>query len=151
TVDAQIPLTPVSGAPALLPATSSPSNFTPLSSAPKDRVPDNFISRTLAKSFFLAMLALFVAGLLLNLTPCVFPMIPITVGFFAMQSDGRRSHRFALSVFYVAGIVITYSVLGVIAALSGKLFGAWLQHPSVLIGLAVVMLVLASSMFGAWD
>ena len=54
-------------------------------------------------------------------------MIPITIGFFAMQSDGRRSRRFALSASYVLGIVITYSALGVFAALSGKMFGSWLQ------------------------
>jgi len=78
-------------------------------------------------------------------------MIPITVGFFAMQSDGRRSRRFALSASYVAGLVIMYSALGVLAALSGKMFGSWLQHPAVLIALAVLMLVLASSMFGAWE
>src|SRR2546428_1355216 len=44
-----------------------------------------------------------------------------------------------------------YSALGVLAALSGKMFGSWLQHPAVLIGLALLMLVLASSMFGAWE
>src|SRR5207253_5485253 len=99
----------------------------------------------------LTLLILFVGGLALNLTPCVFPMIPITLGFFAMQSDGRRSRRFALSAAYVAGLVIMYSALGVAAALSGKLFGSWLQNPAVLIGLALLMLVLASSMFGAWE
>ena len=132
--------------------TAASSNFTPLSAAPKDQVPDNIVARTFAASGLpLTLVVLFVAGLALNLTPCVFPMIPITVGFFAMQSDGRRPRRFALSALYVAGIVITYSALGVIAALSGKLFGAWLQNPAVLVGLAVVMLILASSMFGLWD
>jgi thiol:disulfide interchange protein DsbD len=99
----------------------------------------------------LTLLVLFVGGLALNLTPCVLPMLPITLGFFAMQSDGRRSRRFLLSVAYVLGIVVMYASLGVVAALSGRLFGAWLQHPFVLIGLAVLMLVLASSMFGAWE
>jgi thiol:disulfide interchange protein DsbD len=78
-------------------------------------------------------------------------MIPITVGFFAMQSDGRRSRRFALSLAYVVGLVITYSALGVFAALSGRMFGSWLQSPAVLIGFAILMLILASSMFGVWE
>jgi len=52
---------------------------------------------------------------------------------------------------YVLGIVITYSALGVLAALGGKMFGAWLQYPAVLIGFALLMLVLASSMFGAFE
>ena len=123
------------------------SNFTPLSAAPHDRLTTAFLSHGLP----LTLLILFVGGLALNLTPCVFPMIPITVGFFAMQSDGRRSRRFALSASYVLGLVVMYSALGVVAALSGKMFGSWLQNPAVLIGFAVLMLVLASSMFGAWE
>ena len=152
TAEAEISLTP-SGAPAIPPASAKPAgNFTPLSAAPKDKLPDNFIARTFTeRGLALTLLILFVAGLALNLTPCVFPMIPITAGFFAMQSDGRRSRRLLLSALYVLGIVIMYSALGVVAALSGKLFGAWLQHPAVLISLAVLMVVLATSMFGLWE
>ncbi len=150
-VDVTFPLTASASASGAAPPPAA-GTFTPLTAAPKEHVPDNIIARTFAASGLpLTLVVLFVAGLALNLTPCVFPMIPITVGFFAMQSDGRRSRRFALSALYVLGIVITYSALGVIAALSGKLFGAWLQNPAVLVALAVVMLALASSMFGAWD
>jgi thiol:disulfide interchange protein DsbD len=134
------------------PATSS--SFTPLSAAPKGGAPvgnDRLSAAYAEHGLPLTLLILFVGGLALNLTPCVFPMIPITVGFFAMQSDGRRSRRFALSLAYVLGIVITYSALGVFAALSGRMFGSWLQSPAVLIGFAVLMLVLASSMFGVWE
>jgi thiol:disulfide interchange protein DsbD len=129
-------------------------NFTPLSAAPKGAAPlgnDKLSAAYAAHGLPLTLLILFVGGLALNLTPCVFPMIPITVGFFAMQSDGRRSRRFALSLAYVIGIVITYSALGVFAALSGRMFGSWLQSPAVLIGFAVLMLILASSMFGVWE
>jgi thiol:disulfide interchange protein DsbD len=133
--------------------------FTPLASAPKgaaaksapaggdDKLAAAFANHGLP----LVLLILFVGGLALNLTPCVLPMVPITIGFFAMQSDGRRSRRFLLSLAYVAGIVVMYASLGVVASLSGALFGSWLQHPAVLVGLAVLMLVLASSMFGAWE
>jgi thiol:disulfide interchange protein DsbD len=138
---------------AAVPAVAS-TNFTPLSAAPKgaqstpkDRLAQTFASRGLPLTLGL----LFLGGLALNLTPCVFPLIPITLGFFGMQSDGRRSRRLALSSMYVLGIVITYSALGVLAALGGKMFGAWLQLPAVLIGFALLMLVLASSMFGAFD
>jgi len=131
------------------PATGS---FTPLSSAPKNAAPPNRLAEAFAsKGMVLTLGLLFLGGLALNLTPCVFPLIPITLGFFAMQSDGRRSSRFALSLMYVLGIVITYSVLGVLAAIGGKLFGAWMQLPVVLIGFALLMLVLASSMFGAFE
>jgi len=139
--------------PSAPPAASSA--FTPLSAAPKGAQPappPDRLARTFASSGLpLTLGLLFLGGLALNLTPCVFPLIPITLGFFAMQSDGRRSRRFALSFMYVIGIVITYSILGVLAALSGKLFGAWLQLPAVLIGFALLMLVLASSMFGAFE
>ncbi|MGZ4810157.1 MAG: cytochrome c biogenesis protein CcdA [Thermoanaerobaculia bacterium] len=149
TVSAEFSTTP-SGAPALSPASSSA--FTPLSSAPKDAVPKDRLAATFATSGLpLTLLVLFVLGIALNLTPCVFPMIPITLGFFAMQSDGRRSRRLALSSLYVLGIVIMYSALGVVAALGGKMFGAWLQSTSVQVGFAALMLVLASSMFGAFD
>jgi thiol:disulfide interchange protein DsbD len=114
---------------------------------PPDRLAATFASSGLP----LTLIILFVGGLALNLTPCVFPLIPITLGFFAMQSDGRRAHRFALSAMYVLGIVITYSALGVAAALGGKMFGAWLQLPAVLIAFALLMLVLAASMFGAYE
>ena len=125
------------------------SAFMPLTAAPasNDRLAQAFASKGLPITLGL----LFLGGLALNLTPCVFPLIPITLGFFAMQSDGRRSRRLALSGMYVLGIVITYTALGVLAALGGKMFGAWLQLPAVLIGFAVLMLVLATSMFGAFE
>lgn len=129
--------------------------FVPLSAAPRDAKPappSDRLSRTFASAGLpLTLALLFVGGLALNLTPCVLPVIPITLGFFAMQSDGRRSRRFALSSMYVLGLVVMYSALGVMAALGGQMFGAWLQRPSVLIGFAVMMLVLASSMFGAFE
>ena len=131
-------------------------NFTPLTAAPANATSapnsnDKVASTFAAYGLPLTLVVLFLGGLALNLTPCVLPMLPITLGFFAMQSDGRRSRRFLLSVAYVLGIVVMYASLGVVAALSGKLFGAWLQNPIVLIGLSLLMLVLASSMFGAWE
>src|SRR4051812_29127568 len=150
--DAELTIDANAVAPVAAPATSS--SFTPLSAAPKGAAAagnDRLSAAYAEHGLPLTLLILFVGGLALNLTPCVFPMIPITVGFFAMQSDGRRSRRFALSLSYVIGIVITYSVLGVFAALSGRMFGSWLQSPAVLIGFAVLMLILASSMFGVWE
>ncbi|HUP49264.1 MAG TPA: cytochrome c biogenesis protein CcdA [Thermoanaerobaculia bacterium] len=129
--------------------------FVPLSAAPRDARPaaeGDRLSRAFASSGLpLTLLILFIGGLALNLTPCVLPVIPITLGFFAMQSDGRRSRRFALSAMYVLGLVVMYSALGVMAAIGGQMFGAWLQQPAVLVGFAVLMLVLASSMFGAFE
>jgi thiol:disulfide interchange protein DsbD len=93
----------------------------------------------------------FLAGLALNLTPCVYPLIPITVGFFSRQSEGKASRTFGLAVAYVLGMSVTYSALGVFAALSGSLFGSWLQKPAVLVVIALIVLALALSMFGLYE
>lgn len=93
----------------------------------------------------------FLAGLALNLTPCVYPLIPITVGFFTRQSEGKTSRTFGLALAYVLGMSVTYSALGVFAALSGSLFGSWLQKPAVLVVIALVVLALALSMFGLYE
>ncbi|MEK6406022.1 MAG: cytochrome c biogenesis protein CcdA [Acidobacteriota bacterium] len=102
------------------------------------------------------LLGVFFAGLLLNTTPCVYPIIPITIGFFVNQSAAQEgkpklSRTFFMASMYVLGMALTYSLLGVIAAKSGGLFGAALQNPIVLIVLAGTMVVLSLSMFGAYE
>lgn len=103
------------------------------------------------KALPLLLLLVFFGGLALNLTPCVFPLIPITVGFFTQQTKDRNTSAFPLALAYVIGIALTYSALGVAAALSGGLFGSALQSPWVVGGIVVVLLALASSMFGLWE
>ncbi len=104
-----------------------------------------------SKSFPLLLIGVFLAGLALNLTPCVFPLIPITVGFFTQQTKDREGSAFPLALAYVFGIALTYSVLGVLAALSGAIFGSALQNPWVIGVIVVVLLSLATSMFGLWE
>ena len=96
----------------------------------------------------LQLILIFVGGLLLNLTPCVFPMIPVTIGYFGGQSEGRAGKTFILACFYVLGLAIVYSALGVVAALTGSLFGSTLQSPWLLAAMAVIFLILGTSMFG---
>ncbi len=103
------------------------------------------------KSLPLVLALVFLSGLALNLTPCVYPLIPITLGFFSRQSAGRTSQTFGLALVYVLGMSVTYSALGVFAALSGSLFGAWLQKPAVLVGIALLVVALALSMFGLYE
>ncbi|MGE5277254.1 MAG: protein-disulfide reductase DsbD family protein [Acidobacteriota bacterium] len=98
-----------------------------------------------------ALLVVFGWGLLLNLTPCVYPVIPLTVGFFGGQAAGQGRRVFGLAALYVLGMATMYSALGVAAALSGRLFGAALQSPWVLVGVAAVLVALALSMFGLYD
>jgi thiol:disulfide interchange protein DsbD len=100
------------------------------------------------------LLGIFAGGMALNLTPCVYPLIPITVSFFGGQAaTGRQSKgRLAAHGFcYITGLSLTNSFLGVAAALTGGLMGSLLQNPIVLISVAIVLLVFASSLMGFWE
>jgi thiol:disulfide interchange protein DsbD len=103
------------------------------------------------RGYFFVLLLLFAGGLALNLTPCVYPVIPLTVSFFGGQTPGNAGRTFGLAAIYVLGMATMYSALGVAAALSGKLFGAALQSPWVLAGVAALLVGLALSMFGLYD
>jgi thioredoxin:protein disulfide reductase len=100
---------------------------------------------------FATFAVLFAAGVLTSLTPCVYPLIPITVGVFGARNTQRRARSVALSATYVGGIAVMYSALGVFAALSGRAFGSALSSPWVVALLAVFLLALAASMFGAFE
>ena len=98
-----------------------------------------------------AVAVIFLGGLLTSLTPCVYPLIPITVGVFGARHADSRAKAMALTTLYVEGMALVFSILGVVAALSGKAFGSSLGNPWVVTGLALFLLVLASSMFGAFE
>lgn len=94
---------------------------------------------------------LYLGGLLLAFTPCVYPMIPVTVGYFSNQSTRGKGKTTLLAAVYVLGISLTYSALGVIAATTGDAFGAAMQKPAVQIGIAGLLVALALSMFGLYE
>jgi len=100
---------------------------------------------------FISFLVIFLGGLGLNLTPCIYPLIPITIGFFVAQGTGSPRWVFVLSLFYVLGMAITYSILGTLAAFTGSLFGSALQNPPVLIFIACILVGLSLSMFGLYE
>lgn len=93
---------------------------------------------------WMLLLILFFGGLLTNLTPCVYPMIPITIR--VLAKHGSQPLRGALS--YALGIVVTYTGLGILAALTGTLFGQYMASKGVNIFLAIVMFLLGLSMLG---
>jgi len=131
-------------------------SFIPLGAAPPTAAastqPAGGIASTLEKSgLFLSLLLIFVAGLALNLTPCVYPLIPITIGYFGGQSEGSTGRLFLLGVLYMLGMAVTYSVVGVVTSLSGAMFGALLQNIYVIIGIAILFVVLALSQFGVYE
>ncbi|MBC8174682.1 MAG: thioredoxin family protein [Candidatus Marinimicrobia bacterium] len=103
------------------------------------------------RGLFITFLLVFIGGLALNLTPCVYPLIPITISYFGSQSTGKISKSLLLALFYVFGMALTYSILGTIAATTGSMFGRALQNPVILILIALVLVGLSLSMFGLYE
>ena len=97
------------------------------------------------------LLGVFVGGLALNLTPCVYPLIPITVSYFGGRNRQYKSSLIGHGICYIGGLALTNSLLGVVAALTGGLIGGMLQSPMVLVGIAVVLTAFAMSLFGFWE
>ncbi len=102
------------------------------------------------RGLVLTLLAVGLLGLGLNLTPCVYPLISTTVAYFGVQARHRDRGVIILAMIYVFGITLSFSVLGVAAALSGGVFGAALQRPPVLLFIAAVLVALALSSFGVY-
>lgn len=101
------------------------------------------------RNMFVVLLIVFVMGLALNLTPCVYPLIPITMGYFLAQKEARSP--VLLAVMYVLGLAVTYSIIGTLAAFGGSMMGSLLANPITLIFFAVLMLALSLSMFGLYE
>lgn len=113
---------------------------------------DSSIASTLESSgLFLSLIFVFLAGLALNLTPCVYPLIPITIGYFGGQAEGKTSRLVMLGLLYMLGMALTYSVVGVVTSLSGAVFGTLLQNPIVIIGIVILFVALALSQFGVYE
>jgi cytochrome c-type biogenesis protein len=89
----------------------------------------------------------FFGGLLASLTPCVYPLIPISAGYIVGNAQSSKSKGFLLSLFYVTGIAITYSALGILAALTGRIFGEFSVNPIVNLVSGILILVFGFSMF----
>lgn len=89
-------------------------------------------------------------GVLVDFTPCVYPLIPITVAIFGAQGVSKLK-ALGLAASYVMGMAVLYTSLGVAVALTGGAFGTWLANPLVVIPLALLLVALSASMFGAYD
>jgi thiol:disulfide interchange protein DsbD len=99
----------------------------------------------------LTLLGLFLGGLALNLTPCIYPLIPITISYFGGKSHNISGKRILHGILYLSGLAVTNSFLGVSSALSGNMLGSALQNPAVLIFIACIMTALGLSFFGVWE
>ena len=91
--------------------------------------------------------AAFVGGVLISFTPCVYPVLPITVGYIGGRSRGAKGRGFFLSVSYVLGMAVTYAALGTVAALTGRLFGQTAASPVTNIVVGTICILMALSLF----
>ena len=95
-----------------------------------------------------AVFVVFAAGVLTSFTPCVYPMIPVTVTFIGGAAAGNRWRAFSLSGVYVLGLALVYSSLGVAAALLGKQFGNFTRTPWIYAGVGVIFALFGAAMLG---
>ena len=132
------------GAPAL-------AGTAPLSECGTDGGTDAFTAAVNDGQMLVAAGLALVAGLGVSLTPCVYPMISVTVSVFGARETKSKREGLMLSAAYVAGIIAVFTPLGVAAGLSGEMMGSFLQNEWVLVAMAVLFLVMAVSMFGAFN
>lgn len=100
---------------------------------------------------FLALFVVFAAGVLTSFTPCVYPMIPVTVSYMGGAAAGNRRRAVALSLVYVGGLSTVYAALGLFASLAGKIFGQFTHNPWIYGSVGVLIVVFGLSMLGWID
>ncbi len=105
----------------------------------------------LGQSVLFAHVAAYLAGLLVSFTPCVYPVIPLTVAVIGEQENVSATRGFVLSLFFVLGLALTYTALGVLAALTGKLFGTIQTHPLTMGVLGVLFIAMGLSMLDVFQ
>ena len=88
----------------------------------------------------------FGGGILISFTPCIYPLIPVTAGYIGLSAEGRRLKGFLLSLFYVAGIALVYSGLGLVAVLTGQIFGRISTSPAAYFIAGILIIIFALSM-----
>ena len=94
------------------------------------------------------LLIAFLLGLLLSLTPCIYPMIPITIGILNANGSHSFLRNFSLALAYTMGIATTFAFLGLAAALAGHAFGSFMTHPIVILFIVALLIYSAFSLFG---
>nr|WP_320132413.1 cytochrome c biogenesis protein CcdA [uncultured Holophaga sp.] len=136
------PFAPPAASPAPPPQTSAAPAVPQAPSAPEPHAP--------GRSLPWALLVAFGFGLIASLTPCVYPMIPITMAIVGAKGGGK-ARGLALSLVLVLGMAVTYTILGVLAARTGAVFGAAAQQPGFLIPVSVIFGIFAFSLLGAFE
>src|SRR4030042_6580105 len=94
----------------------------------------------------LAYAAVFAGGVLISFTPCVYPVLPITVVYSGGRSQGSKARGFILSLSYVLGMAVTYAAIGTVAAVTGQVFGQVAASPATNIVVGNICILMALSM-----
>ena len=128
-----------------------PGGGTPLRPVGGAGLASNPVADVIARGGVVAFATLFLIGLALNLTPCVYPMIGVTVSIFGARSAAPALRVFGSALLYVLGMTVMYSSLGVAAAFTGGLFGSFLQNAVVQAAIGVLLILMSLSMFGAYE
>lgn len=121
------------------------------SAAPAQAVGSGFLTFDPSKGLFWMFVVAFLGGVVASLTPCVYPIIPITLSVLGARNSASKLHGFSLALVYVLGLSVTYTVLGVVAATTGALFGSLMQNNWVLGGISVLFIAMGFSMMGLFD
>ncbi|PCJ19520.1 MAG: hypothetical protein COB02_07175 [Candidatus Cloacimonadota bacterium] len=129
------------------------SNKTPkVAENPNNDNASSQLDSIMKKGWIWAILTAFFWGLLASLTPCVYPMIPITVSLFSGDEEEiSLVKRLSKAIVYVLGIVLVYAMLGMLTAKLGQDLGSWMAKPIVVIPIVFIMLALSLSMFGLFE
>lgn len=102
-------------------------------------------------AFIALLIGAFIAGFSLNLTPCVYPLIPITLSFFSSQAGSQTGSKLGLGSMYALGIALSFGILGAVSSLIGAGFGALAQTPTFNLLMAALLIALSLSMFGLYE
>ncbi|MGE5343025.1 MAG: cytochrome c biogenesis protein CcdA [Candidatus Omnitrophota bacterium] len=112
---------------------------------------EKLLKRELDNRSLLLIVLILGLGFLTSLTPCVYPVIPIVMGYIGTRSGKKKLKGFYLSVFFVLGLAIVYSTLGVIAATTGSMMGVSFQNPIVVIIISAIFMIMGLSMAGLFE
>jgi len=102
-------------------------------------------------NIWLRLFLVLLLGVLMSLTPCIYPMIPITIGILQAQGSRSMSRNFLLASCYTLGIATMFALLGLLAASTGQMFGAIMANPVVILGIVALLAYLAFSMLGFYE
>lgn len=119
--------------------------------APAQAVSGGFLTFDPSKGLLWMFVVAFLGGVVASLTPCVYPIIPITLSVLGARNSASKLHGFSLALVYVLGLSVTYTILGVVAATTGALFGSLMQSSWVLGAISVLFIAMGFSMMGFFD